>query len=472
MNTQPMTYAATIDYLYSQLPLFTRVGVSAYKANLDNTIELCKRLDNPQHKFKSVHVAGTNGKGSTSHMLAAILQTAGYKTGLYTSPHLKDFRERIRINGQMISEAEVIEFVANHKKDFDEISPSFFEMTVGLAFDIFAREKVDIAIIEVGLGGRLDSTNIITPLLSIITNIGWDHMNILGNTLQLIAGEKAGIIKPGVPVIIGENQPEVAPVFIAKAEQGGSPISFASDLLNAEVGGRMSEGGNWRSEVRTQKSEVGDSGASELVLQEYVAVRVTRKTLTSHLSPLISDFRPPTSDLVLDLTGTYQLKNVKTVLCAVDELRGQGFNITDEAVTVALRQVKKLTGLHGRWEVLSREPLTIADTGHNPEGIQEVIKNIASVAYEKLHFVLGAVNDKDISKMLKVLPPNAIYYFCRPDIPRGLEAESLKVKAESFGLHGEIYLSVKAALAAAQRNAGKNDLVFIGGSTFVVAEAV
>jgi dihydrofolate synthase/folylpolyglutamate synthase len=439
-----MDYNATIQYLYTQLPMFTRDGASAYKANLDNTIELCNRLGNPQHTFKSVHIGGTNGKGSTSHMLAAILQTAGYKTGLYTSPHLKDFRERIRINGEMISEQSVIDFVQAHLTDFDEIAPSFFEMTVGLAFDVFAKEKVDIAVIEVGLGGRLDSTNIITPLLSIITNIGWDHMNILGDTLQLIAGEKAGIIKPGIPVIIGEHQPEIAYVFTNKAEQEGSPIKFASEEIQIE-------------EVKGERQKL--KGEDRLVIE------------IVEQSPLLAP-RSPLPNLTLDLTGTYQLKNVKAVLLAVDELRAQGFNITDEHITTALSQVKTLTGLHGRWEVLNRQPLTICDTGHNPEGIQEVLKNIASVTYKHLHFVIGMVNDKDSSKVLTMLPKNATYYFCKPDIPRGLEAESLKQKAESFGLQGETYASVKIALQTAQENAGDNDLVFIGGSTFVVAEVV
>ncbi|HEY4327883.1 MAG TPA: folylpolyglutamate synthase/dihydrofolate synthase family protein [Mucilaginibacter sp.] len=451
-----MTYPETIQYLYSQLPLFTRDGPSAYKANLDNTIELCKRLGDPQHKFKSVHVGGTNGKGSTSHMLAAILQTAGYKTGLYTSPHLKDFRERIRINGQMINEQEVIDFVAEHQNDFEEIKPSFFEMTVGLAFDIFAKQKVDIAIIEVGLGGRLDSTNIITPLVSVITNIGWDHMNLLGNTLQLIAAEKAGIIKPGVPVIIGERQPEVADIFIEKAKEQGSSILFASDL-KSEVGGQISE-------VRGQKSEHG--------AKEFLDVQISWPKINSDIGNQTSNLRPLISNFQLDLIGTYQLKNVKTVLCTVDELRAQGFKINDEQIKTALSQVKTLTGLHGRWEVLSKNPLTICDTGHNPEGIHEVLQNILATKFDQLHFVIGVVNDKDISKILDMLPKDAIYYFCKPDIPRGLEAESLKLKAESFGLHGEAYPSVKAALNAAQHIATKNDLVFVGGSTFVVAEVV
>jgi len=370
-------------------------------------------------------------------MLAAILQVAGYKTGLYTSPHLVDFRERIRINGQMISEQQVIDFVADHKTDFEDIKPSFFEMTVGLAFDIFAKEKVDIAIIEVGLGGRLDSTNIITPLLSVITNIGWDHMNILGSTLQLIAGEKAGIIKQCVPVVIGEYQVEVAAIFLSKAAKEETELIFASDQF----------------EVKSQKSKVESSGLLDIQVQS-------------------KNFQPSTFNLQLDLTGSYQLKNIKTVLVAVDELRRQGFVITNEHLQTALRQVKTLTGLHGRWEVLSTDPLTICDTGHNPEGIKEVLKNIAATPFEHLHFVIGMVNDKDSGKVLSLLPTNATYYFCSPGIPRGLEAESLKQKAESFGLNGNVYPSVKDALLSAQKNAGKNDLVFVGGSTFVVAEVV
>ncbi|RFZ82141.1 bifunctional folylpolyglutamate synthase/dihydrofolate synthase [Mucilaginibacter terrenus] len=435
-----MDYKATLDFLYTQLPMFTRVGASAFKKDLTNTLALCNRLDNPQHKFKSIHVGGTNGKGSTSHMLAAILQSAGYKTGLYTSPHLKDFRERIRVNGKMISEQTVIDFVADHKHDFEEIEPSFFEMTVALAFDVFAKEKVDIAVVEVGLGGRLDSTNVITPLLSVITNIGWDHMNMLGDTLQLIAGEKAGIIKPGVPVVVGEYQPDVAGVFMHKAEQEGSRIEFASE--------------DW--EIVSQSSDT-----------KTLRVEVQKQVL-----PTFAFSEDPVLHLQLDLPGSYQAKNLKTVLSAVEELREQGYNITDEHIATALKQVKTLTGLHGRWEVLNTSPLTICDTGHNPEGIQEVLKNIASVKYSKLHFVIGMVNDKDIRKVLNMLPANATYYFCRPDIPRGLEAESLKQQANAIGLNGTVYASVKEAVAAAKVAADNNDLVFIGGSTFVVAEVV
>jgi dihydrofolate synthase/folylpolyglutamate synthase len=433
-----MDYQQTLNYLYNQLPMFTRVGASAFKTDLTNTIVLCERVGNPQYKFKSVHVGGTNGKGSTSHMLAAILQKAGYKTGLYTSPHLRDFRERIRINGEMISEQEVIDFVAQYQHDFETIQPSFFEMTVAMAFDHFARHQVDIAIIEVGLGGRLDSTNIITPLLSVITNIGWDHMNLLGNTLPDIAGEKAGIIKPGIPVIIGEYQQETADVFTRKAAQENARIQFASEefeLLKSEVIDLQSAG-----ELR------------EIVIKDQLNDKVY--------------------NLKLDLTGTYQLKNVKTVLAAVTELKAQGFTITDEHIDTALQQVKILTGLHGRWEVINRHPLTICDTGHNPDGMIEVLKNINATPYRHLHFVIGMVNDKDISKVLRMLPQNATFYFCKPDIPRGLEAASLQQQGATYGLKGNAHPSVKEAITAAQSAAEDADLVFVGGSTFVVAEAV
>lgn len=429
-----MNYQQTINYLYTRLPMFSRTGASAITKNLNNTIALCNLLNNPENRFRSIHIAGTNGKGSTSHMLAAILQTAGYKTGLYTSPHLKDFRERIRVDGRMISEQAVIEFVEKYKEDIERLNLSFFEMTVGLAFNHFATEQVDIAIIETGLGGRLDSTNVITPLLSVITNIGWDHTDLLGNTLPLIAAEKAGIIKPGVPVIIGERQDEVVDVFLEKAEREVAPICFAADEWDVKVKGGI---------INRQLNIMANN-----------------------------TFRPHVYSLLLDLVGSYQLKNIKTVLSAVDDLRRRGFAITDEHVKTALRQVKTLTGLHGRWEVLSQSPLTICDTGHNPDGIQEVLKNIAATQYHRLHFVIGMVSDKDSSKVLALLPKNALYYFCRPDIPRGLDADSLRQKAQDFDLHGESYPSVKEALAAAQKNAGPADLVFVGGSTFVVAEII
>ncbi|MBS7564001.1 bifunctional folylpolyglutamate synthase/dihydrofolate synthase [Mucilaginibacter sp. Bleaf8] len=431
-----MNYQETLNYLYNQLPMFTRVGASAFKKDLTNTLALCERLGNPEQKFKTIHVGGTNGKGSTSHMLAAILQTAGYKTGLYTSPHLRDFRERVRIDGQMLSELEVVDFVAQHQADFEQIEPSFFEMTVALAFDAFARHHVDIAIIEVGLGGRLDSTNVISPLLSVITNIGWDHMNLLGDTLPQIAGEKAGIIKPNTPVIIGEYQTEVADVFKNKAAEQQAPITFASE--------------EWQVEVITN----GQTNPDQLLA--ITAGKQGKEQL----------------NLQLDLTGTYQLKNVKTVLSAVAQLRAQGFIITDEQIQTALSQVKTLTGLQGRWQVLSHSPLTICDTGHNPDGVEEVLKNIKAISYEHLHFVIGMVNDKDSTKVLSMLPTDATYYFCKPDIPRGLDAQALQQNAARFNLQGQTYPSVPAALHAAQQAAGSNDLVFAGGSTFVVAEIV
>lgn len=431
-----MDYQQTLEYLYNQLPMFSRTGASAMTKDLSNTLALCKLLGNPQDKFKSVHVGGTNGKGSTSHMLAAILQIAGYKTGLYTSPHLTDFRERVRLDGEMISEQTVIDFVTQYQADFETIHPSFFEMTVALAFNTFAKANVDIAIIEVGLGGRLDSTNVITPLVSVITNIGWDHMNLLGDTLPLIAGEKAGIIKPGIPVIIGERQPEVERVFLDKAKETGSNIRFASDEIGSKVVVNPTKNG----------------------------LNVAVKSSNSRLKlPEIID---------LDLTGTYQLKNLKTVLLAVDELRKQGFTITNEHITTALKQVRTLTGLNGRWQTLSTDPLTICDTGHNPEGIAEVLQNIEYTPHEQLHFILGMVNDKDITKVLQMLPKNAVYYFCKPDIPRGLDAEQLSNQAADFSLMGDAYPSVMAALIAARYAAQPNDLVFVGGSTFVVAEVV
>ena len=431
-----MDYQETLLYLYSRLPMFSKLGASAIKKDLFNTIELCKRLDNPELKFKSIHIAGTNGKGSVSHMLAAILQIAGYKTGLYTSPHLRDFRERIRINGKMISEKEVIDFVKQQQKTIEEIEPSFFEVTVAMAFQYFARQKVDIAVIEVGLGGRLDSTNIITPLLSVITNIGYDHTNILGNTLGEIAFEKAGIIKQNIPVVIGEKQPEIEHVFTDKADETGSEMVFASD--------------EWHVEEKAKSQETANS----------LSVDVTSKSDASTIS------------IDLDLTGTYQLKNIKTVLSVVNELKQQGFDITDSHVQAALKQVKPLTGLMGRWETLSTKPLTICDTGHNEHGIKEVMKNIHSTPHKNLHMVIGMVKDKDITKVLSLLPAKAEYYFCAPDIERAKSAGDLSQEAEAFHLKGRVFSSVKEALEAARKAAEENDLIFVGGSTFVVAEII
>ncbi|KAA8483320.1 dihydrofolate synthase/folylpolyglutamate synthase [Arcticibacter tournemirensis] len=429
-----MSYQQTLDYLYSRLPMFSRVGSSALKKDLTNTIELCKRIGNPQNTFKTIHVGGTNGKGSVSHMLAAILQQAGYKTGLYTSPHLKDFRERIRVNGEMIPEERVIAFTEEQKKNIEEIEPSFFELTVAMAFQHFAREKVDIAIIEVGLGGRLDSTNIITPLLSVITNISYDHVSILGNTLPLIATEKAGIIKPGVPVVIGEKQDAVSEVFLGKASENNSPIVFASEEWNV------------------LSNAVHDSEAL-------------------NISVLPVDGSTPLS-FTLDLTGTYQLKNIKTVLSAVKELQKQGLAILIEEIARALSRVKELTGLMGRWQTLSVAPLIICDTGHNEDGIKEVLKNIHATAFDKLHMVIGMVRDKDISSVLALLPKDATYYFCQPSIERAMPAADLAQEANIRGLEGRYFTSVTEALSEARFSASEDDMIFIGGSTFVVAEIV
>ncbi|MEO5570971.1 MAG: folylpolyglutamate synthase/dihydrofolate synthase family protein [Bacteroidia bacterium] len=433
-----MTYKQTLDYFYSQLPMFHRVGAAAYKADLNNTIAICNLLDNPQNSFKSVHIAGTNGKGSVSHMLAAVLQEGGYKTGLYTSPHLKDFRERIRVNGKMISKKYVCDFTTKYKKDFNKIKPSFFEMTVGLAFDYFKEKKVDVAIIETGLGGRLDSTNIITPILSVITNIGWDHANLLGNTLQKIAAEKAGIIKKNITVIIGETQPETKNVFIAKARAENAELFFADENYTAVL---IKDGS-----LKNGLLNVKMIDAEFAALQFYQRVQ-------------------------LDLTGHYQLKNICTVFQSWRLLYNH-FQIEQKDFFSALKKVKQLTGLRGRWEIISKSPLTICDTGHNADGIKEVLKQLRKSKHKQLHFVLGMVNDKDVLGILKLLPCKAIYYFCKANIPRGMDAYELAQFAKIYNLKGEIYSSVKNALKEAQKAAAKNDLVFVGGSTFTVAEVL
>ncbi len=419
--------------------MFTRVGPAALKPDLTNTIKLCSQVDNPQSKFKSIHIAGTNGKGSTSHMLAAILQTAGYKTGLYTSPHLKDFRERIRLNGKMIPKGVVVDFVNNLRTNIEEIDPSFFEVTVALAFHYFAQEQVDIAVVEVGLGGRLDSTNIITPLVSVITNIGLDHVDILGNTLAQIASEKAGIIKPGIPVVVGEKHTETTETFLKKANDTHSDLFFACD--------------EWVITASTVQEN------NELLLLD-----------AKETSPKLS--KEKKLDLELDLTGSYQLKNLATVLSSVSQLRKSGFIISDDHVKSGLKQVKILTGLQGRWQILKQNPLVICDTGHNEDGMREVMKNIDAQKYNKLHMIIGVVKDKDISKILALLPGKATYYFCSPDIPRAKPALELKEEASLLGLTGNSYESVALALFAAEKNASKDDLIFVGGSTFVVAEVL
>ncbi len=425
-------YNEAIEYLYTRLPMFTRDGASAFKKDLDNTIKLCAALDNPQRKFKTLHIAGTNGKGSTSHMLAAILAEAGYKTGLYTSPHLLDFRERIRVNGQLCEKEFVVDFVSTHRELIEEVSPSFFEITVAMAFDYFEKNKVDIAVIEVGLGGRLDSTNIIQPLLSVITNIGFDHMNLLGNTLAEIAAEKAGIIKRNTPVVISEYAEETAAVFLDKAALERAPIQFASDKYATQMMG---------------------------VDQDYLTVQAT-------------DTAGHSVDYQLDLKGSYQVKNLAGVLLAVDELRKQGFAISDHHVHEALKKVQTTTGIQGRWQQLSKEPFVICDTGHNEDGIHEVLKNLASTKYDKLHFVIGAMRDKDLTHMLPHLPKDATYYFSAPDMPRALPASELRKEALGFGLNGLDFPSVTAAFDAAKNAYQQGNLIFVGGSNFVVAEVL
>lgn len=413
--------------------MFHRIGPAAYKADLSNTIRLMDLLGHPEKAFKSVHIAGTNGKGSTSHMLAAILQSAGYRTGLYTSPHLLDFRERIRVNGQMISPDTVSDFVVRHRSAFDTVAPSFFEWTVALAFDYFRQEAVDIAVIETGLGGRLDSTNVITPVLSVITNIGWDHASLLGDSLEKIAGEKAGIIKPGTPVVIGERDEGTAKVFLGKAAAMDSSITFASDLIRVECLVREHD-------------------------RQYVRV-----LQPDHTSP---------ADFALDLPATYQQKNVATVLAAVAQLNAAGWKIGDDAIASALSAVRTLTGLMGRWQKLSDSPLTFCDVGHNEDGIREVVSQLSAFSHRKLHFVLGMVRDKDVKAVLALLPSDATYYFCQPGLPRSLPVEELAQAALACGLQGSVFYSVQDAVKAASSSAKAGDLVFIGGSTFVVAEAL
>lgn len=413
--------------------MFTRIGAAAIKKDVHNTKVMCERLGNPQNKFKTIHVAGTNGKGSTSHMLAAILQQAGYKTGLYTSPHLKDFRERIRINGEMVSESFVTTFIAEQKGLIEEIDPSFFEVTVAMAFDYFAKEQVDIAVIEVGLGGRLDSTNIITPEVSVITNISFDHTNLLGNTLREIAGEKAGIIKQGIPVVVGEKQEETEQVFIDKANSVSSSLVFASSKL--QVTGTHKEN------------------------------RLLVTTVQQQGTILFKDLK-------LDLSGTYQLKNVLTVIETINILREKGFQIPDEAVYSALENTVEITGLQGRWQLLAENPAIICDTGHNIAGIQEVLENIRLTPHNELHIVIGMLKDKDVTSVLQLLPKNARYYFSQPLLERAMPADELAQHAVQFQLKGDVFETVAEALNAAKKIAGADDLIFVGGSTFVVAEVL
>lgn len=404
-----MNYQETIDWLFNQLPMYQNQGAIAYKKDLTNTVLLVEHLNHPEKNLKCIHVAGTNGKGSTSHLLASVYQEAGYKVGLYTSPHLKDFRERIKINGEEISEDFVVDFVSENKSFFEANQLSFFEMTVGLAFDYFVKQKTDLAIIEVGMGGRLDATNIITPLVSVITTIGLDHTQFLGTTLEAIAFEKAGIIKPKIPVIIGEYTPETRPVFIEKANETQSALYFASDLIQETY---------------------------------------------------------PSS-----LLGDYQISNKKTVVQTLAVLQND-YNISEEQIKKGFLNVIKNTGLQGRWQQLKEQPKVICDTAHNSQGLKIVLNQIQKEAFNVLHIVLGVVNDKDLEDILPLFPKKAIYYFCKPDSLRGLEAEILKEKAMPFNLNGISYNSVSDAYEAAKNNAEKNDFIFIGGSNFVVSEVL
>ena len=428
-----MTYSETLDWMFNKLPMYQRIGAAAYKADLNNTIQLLNLLNNPQNDFKSVHVAGTNGKGSVSHMLASVFQEAGFKTGLYTSPHLRDFRERIRINGEMIPEENVVQFIDTYKEKFEQMELSFFEMTVGMAFDYFSKEKVDIAIVEVGMGGRLDSTNLITPELSVITNIDFDHMKFLGDTRAKIAYEKAGIIKPGVPVVIGETHPETEQVFIDKAKACNSPIFFADQIIDCD-------------KIHMESN----------LVQSFDIWKNSELNMEA---------------LELPLMGNYQQKNLTTVMCALDLLRDK-FNLSDDDIRDGIIRVIRNTHLMGRWQILNNDPLTIADTGHNVAGIKEVVLQLAEMQYNKLHFVLGMVHDKDIDSVLQLLPHGAEYYFCKADIPRGLDAHILAEKAFDMGLRGQVFESVSHAYRSAINNARFGDVVFIGGSNFTVAEVV
>lgn len=428
-----MTYSETLEWMFNKLPVYQFIGASAYKPDLSNTTQLLQLLDNPHHTFKSVHVAGTNGKGSVSHMLASVFQEAGYKTGLFTSPHLRDFRERIRINGEMIPEENVTQFIDTYKDKFLQMELSFFEMTVGMAFDYFAKENIDIAIVEVGMGGRLDSTNLITPELSVITNIDFDHMKFLGDTRAKIAHEKAGIIKPGIPVVIGETHPETEQVFIDKAKECNSPIYFADQIFDCD---KIHIESNIEQQFDVWKN-------SELYLEA----------------------------LEIPLMGNYQQKNLATVMCAIDLLRGK-FNLSEDDIRDGIAKVIRNTHLMGRWQILCKDPLAIADTGHNVAGITEVVRQLAEMEYGKLHFVIGMVNDKDIDSVLQLLPHNAEYYFCKADIPRGLDANILAEKAFELGLRGQVFESVNHAYRSAMNNARFGDVVFVGGSNFTVAEVV
>lgn len=428
-----MNYNETLSFLYSRLPLFSRVGISAIKADLTNTRIICQWLGNPQNDFKTIHIAGTNGKGSCSHMLAAVLQLCGYKTGLYTSPHLRDFRERIKIDGEMIDEAFVVEFTERSRALIEEIQPSFFELSVGMAFEYFKKNRVDVAVIETGLGGRLDSTNIIQPLLSIITNIGMDHMNILGDTPELIAKEKAGIIKHKTTVIVGESSAETDEVFLEVAAEKHAPIVFAD-----------------------KKRYAADWHHKEGMLVTDIVEKHDESRLT----------------YTLDLPGYYQLKNLVTVSEAIHQLRSLGFELPQVQVTKALKQVKKITGLHGRWETIHRDPSVVLDVAHNVDGVRQLVKQVELSDYHALHIVIGMVKDKEIDAVLDLLPKDAAYYFTKAQIPRALPEEILTEKANQKNFSGQAYPDVNTAIKAAMERASPKDMILVCGSVFVVGEVL
>lgn len=429
-----MTYKETLDFLFSQLPAYHRIGKAAYRSDLNNTILLDDYFGHPHLKYRTVHVAGTNGKGSVSHMIASVMQEAGYRTGLYTSPHLKDFRERIRINGEMIPHDVVISFVEMHRKIIESLKPSFFEMTVAMALNYFAKCGVDVAIIETGLGGRLDSTNIIKPVLSVITNIGHDHMDLLGDTPGKIAVEKAGIIKPGIPVLISETQNETEIVFREKAIACASHIIFADKVFRCNL----------------------SADDNKDLFRKFSMVDLAELTEIKGESPL---------------KGDYQKKNLQAAFAAFRMLRNE-FNLSQKNLTDGIRNVISNTGLNGRWQILGSDPLIICDTGHNKEGLQYVLDQISHIPKNDLHIVIGFVNDKDLGSVLPLFPVNALYYFTRASVPRALNETVLKSEAEKYGLNGDSYQDVRSALEQARKNAIPSDLIFIGGSTFIVAEVI
>ncbi len=430
-NCLIMDYNQTLDYLYTRLPMFSRIGAAAYKADLVNTHAICDFLGNPERKFKSIHIAGTNGKGSTSHMLASILQKAGYKTGLYTSPHLRDFRERIRINGEMIRKDFVVDFTERTRQLAEKLEPSFFELTVGMAFDYFAHESVDIAILETGLGGRLDSTNVVIPEVAVITNISWDHMQLLGDSLEKIAAEKAGIIKKGIPVVVGEVVPETTPIFEEKAAQLHAPLAIAAEQ-------RQATDWHWN--------------------HQHLVVEVATQHQVDH------------KVYELDLGGVYQVKNLLTVLEVCSQLKAAGWKIPDDAIHEGLRTVRKTTGLHGRWETVHSQPAVILDVAHNEDGIRNLVQQIELTDHRELHIIFGMVKDKDGSAALALLPKHARYYFTKANLPRALDEVELQQMAAEAGLNGLTYADVNTALQAALQQAAADDLILVCGSVFLVGE--